>query len=145
MADFLQPLLNNVTPSSATTLYSSSFDTKDFRDFAFKLRMPSTGNTGAGTVDFYIEASSESDFSNAYKTMVLTLTESDNSTTAIKFNQVTNNVTLPAATETTTVLRQMWNLKDSNIDRYIRVKYVVTGTVADFAGITLDLLANRKV
>ena len=145
MADYIQPLLNSVSPASATTYYSNAFDTKDFRDFAFKLRMPSTGSTTSGTVDFYIEASSEKDFSNAYKIMVLELTDSDGTTTSTSFTQVPYNTTLPAATHTATVLRQFWNVKDSNIDRYIRVKYVVAGTASNFTNITLDVLANRKV
>ena len=144
MADFIKPLLNNVSPGSATTFYSTAFDTKDFRDFAFKLRMPSTGSTTSGTVDFYIEASSESDFSNAYKIMTLTLTDS-NGAISNSFTQVPYNTTLPSDTEDTTVLRQFWNLKDVNIDRYIRVKYVVAAVHTNFTDITLDLLANRKV
>ena len=145
MADYLQPLLNSVSPASATTFYSNAFDTKDFRDFSFKLRMPTTGSTTSGTADFWIEASSEKDFSNAYKIMVIELTDPDGSTTALKFTQVPYNTTLPAATETATVLRQMWNVKDSNIDRYIRVKYTIAAVHTNFTDITLDLLANRKV
>lgn len=144
MADFIKPLINNASPASADTFYTPAFDTKDFRDFAFKLRMPTTGATTSGTADFYIEASSESDFSNAYKTMVLTLTDSSGAI-ATNFTQVPYNTTLPAATDTTTVLRQLWNLKDENIDRYIRVRYVVAAVHTNFTAITLDLLANRKV
>jgi len=145
MADFIQPLLNNANPSAAGTFYSAPFDTRSFRDFALKLRMPSTGNTSTGTLNIYIESSNEKDFDNAYKTMVLTLTASDNTTQAIKFTEVPHNTTLPADTHTTTVLRQFWNLKDVNIDRYIRVKYIVAGTASNFTNITVDLLANRRV
>tara|TARA_R110000822_G_scaffold75493_4_gene181611 strand:+ start:1497 stop:1931 length:435 start_codon:yes stop_codon:yes gene_type:complete len=144
MADFVQPLLNGVSPASASTFYSDAFDTKDFRDFAFKLRMPTTGSTTSGTVDFYIEASSESDFSNAYKIMVLTLTDS-NTAISTSFTQVPYDTTLPADTITSTVLRQLWNVKDVNVDRYIRVKYVVAAVHTNFTGIIVDLLANRKV
>ncbi len=144
MADVVQSLLNSVSPSATGTFYSSAFATVDYRDFAFVLRMPSTGNTGAGSVDFYIECSSERDFTNAYKTRVVTLT-SPTGTTGTSFTQVVNNTTLPAATNTATTLRQHWNVADQNIDRYIRVRYVVAGTAADYTSITVDLLANRKV
>jgi hypothetical protein len=145
MADYIQPLLNSVSPASATTFYSAAFDTKDFRDFAFKLRMPTTGSTTSGTADFYIEASSEKDFANAYKTTVLEMTDPDGSTTQVGFTQVPYNTTLPAATQTATVLRQHWNVKDTNIDRYIRVKYIIAAVHTNFTSITLDVLANRKV
>ena len=145
MADYIQPLLNAVSPASAATFYSKAFDTKDFRNFAFKLRMPTTGTDTSGTVNFWIESSSQSDFADAFKIMVVTLTASDNTTTATKFTEVPYNTTLPADTHTTTVLRQFWNVKDSNIDRYIRVKYVVAAVHTNFTDITLDLLADRKV
>lgn len=144
MADFVQPLLAGVTPSATGTFYSTAVNTRDFRDFALILRMPSTGNTGAGTVDFYVEASSEQTFSNAYKIRTVRLTN-PSGTGADKFTQVTNNVTLPAATDTATVLRQHWNILDKNTDQYLRIRYVVTGTPADFANINVDLLCNRRV
>ena len=144
MADQVTSLLNGVSPSTTGTFYSSAFDTKDYRDFAFVLRMPSTGNTGAGSAVFYIEASNESTFTNAYKIRTVTLT-SPTGTQQTVFNTVTNNTTLPADTNTTTTLRQHWNVNDANIDRYIRVRYVITGTAADYTGITIDVLVNRRV
>jgi len=144
MADQVTSLLNAVNPSATGTFYSSAFDTKDYRDFAFILRMPSTGNTGAGSVVFYIEASSQSTFADALRIRTVTLT-SPTGTQATVFNTVANNTTLPADTNTTTTLRQHWNANDKNIDRYIRVRYVVTGTAADYTNITLDVLVNRRV
>jgi hypothetical protein len=144
MADVITPLLNGVSPSATGTFYSTYFDTKDYRDFAFVLRMPSTGNTGAGSVVIYIECSSESAFTNAYKIRTLTLT-SPTGTQQTVFNTVANNTTLPADTNTVTTLRQFWNANDKNVDRYLRVRYVVTGTAADYTNITVDLLANRRV
>lgn len=144
MADQVTSLLNGVNPSTAGTFYSSAFDTKDYRDFAFILRMPSTGNTGAGSVVFYIEASSQSTFADALRIRTVTLT-SPTGTQATVFNTVANNTTLPADTNTTTTLRQHWNANDKNIDRYIRVRYVVTGTATDYTNITLDVLVNRRV
>lgn len=144
MADQVTSLLNGVSPSTTGTFYSSAFDTKDYRDFAFVLRMPTTGNTGAGSVVFYIEASSQSTFADAQRIRTLTLT-SPTGTQATVFNTVTNNTTLPADTNTTTTLRQHWNANDKNIDRYIRVRYVVTGTATDYTNITLDVLVNRRV
>lgn len=144
MADLIQPLLNAVSPSATGTFYSTAFDTKDFRDFALVLRMPTTTGTGADTLDIYLEASSESAFTNAYKTRVVTLT-SPTGTTATNFTQVVGGTTLPAATNTATILRQHWNLTDKNIDRYIRIRYVVGTTAASFTSIQVDLLVNRKV
>jgi hypothetical protein len=144
MADQVTSLLNGVSPSATGTFYSSAFDTKDYRDFAFVLRMPTTGNTGAGSVVFYIEASSQSTFADAQRIRTLTLTSPTGSQATV-FNTVANNTTLPADTNTTTTLRQHWNANDKNIDRYIRVRYVVTGTAADYTNITLDVLVNRRV
>lgn len=144
MADQVTSLLNGVSPSATGTFYSSAFDTKDYRNFAFKLRMPSTGNTGAGSVVFYIETSSQSTFADAFRIMTLTLT-SPTGTQATVFNTVTNNTTLPADTNATTTLRQHWDYKGTNIDRYIRVRYVVTGTATDYTNITLDVLVDRRV
>lgn len=144
MADQVTSLLNGVNPSATGTFYSNAFDTKDYRDFAFILRMPSTGNTGAGSVVFYIEASSQSTFTDAQRIRTLTLT-SPTGTQQTVFNTVTNNTTLPADTNTSTTLRQHWNANDKNIDRYIRVRYVVTGTATDYTNITLDVLVNRRV
>lgn len=144
MADEVTSLLNGVSPATAGTFYSSAFDTKDYRDFAFILRMPSTGNTGAGSVVFYIEASSQKTFTDAQRIRTLTLT-SPTGTQQTVFNTVTNNTVLPADTNTTTTLRQHWNANDKNIDRYIRVRYVVTGTATDYTNIALDVLVNRRV
>ena len=144
MADVVTSLLNGVSPTATGTFYSAAFDTKDYRDFAFILRMPSTGNTGAGSVVVYIEASSENTFTNAFKTRTVTLT-SPTGTQQTVFNTVANNTTLPADTNTTTTLRQHWNVNDKNIDRYVRVRYVVTGTATDYTNITVDLLVNRRV
>lgn len=144
MAYQVTALLNGVNPATAGTFYSSAFNTKDYLNFAFKLRMPSTGNTGAGSVVFYIETSSEEPFTNAYKIMTLTLT-SPTGTQQTAFNTVTNNTALPADTNTTTTLRQHWDYKGTNIDRFIRVRYVVTGTATDYTNITLDVLADKRV
>lgn len=146
MADLLQPLLPGVTPSATGTFYSTAFPTRDCRNFALILRMPSTGNTGSGTVNFFVETSSEQDFATAYKIRTLPLYAASDLTTAVtKFTEVTNNLTLPAATDTATPLRQEWQILNQNVDQYIRIRYVVTGTPADFGNINLDLLYNRRV
>jgi hypothetical protein len=146
VADLVQPLLSGVTPSATGTFYSTAFPTRDCRDFAFVLRMPLTGNTGAGTVNFFVECSNEQNFTNAYKIRTLPLYAASALTTAqTKFTEVTNNLTLPAATETATPLRQEWQVLNQNVDQYIRIRYVITGTPADFANINLDLLYNRRV
>lgn len=144
MAYQVTALLYNVNPATPGTFYSNAFNTKDYLNFAFKLRMPSTGNTSAGSVVFYIETSSEETFTNAYKIMTLTLT-SPTGTQQTVFNTVTNNTALPADTNTTTTLRQHWDYKGTNIDRFIRVRYVVTGTATDYTNITLDVLADKRV
>jgi hypothetical protein len=144
MADVVTQLLNGVSPSATGTFYSSAFDTKDYRDFATVLRMPTTGNTGAGSFIAYLEASDESSFANAFRIRTITLT-CPTGTQGTVFTTVTNNTTLPADTNTGTTLRQHWNLNDKNVDRYIRVRYVVTGTAADYTNITISLLANRRV
>lgn len=144
MADVVQSLLQGVNPSAAGTFYSTPFNTKNYRDFAFVLRMPSTTGLVGDTLNIFLEVSSEQDFANAYKTRVLTITNSTG-TTATQFTQVTGNLTLPAATNTTTELRQMWNLQDKNVDQYVRVRYVVVGTATSFTNIFVDLLANRRV
>jgi hypothetical protein len=144
MADVVTQLLNGVSPSATGTFYSSAFDTKDYRNFATVLRMPSTGNTGAGSVVIYIEASDESSFANAFRIRTVTLT-SPTGTQGTVFTTVANNTTLPGDTNTGTTLRQHWNLNDKNVDRYIRVRYVVTGTATDYTNITISLLADRRV
>lgn len=146
MADLSQPLLSAVTPSATGTFYSTAFPTRDLRDFALVLRMPSTGNTGSGTVNFFVECSNEQTFTNAYKIRTLPLYDADDLTTSVaQFTEVTNNLTLPAATNTATPLRQEWQILNKNVDLYLRIRYVVTGTPADFANIDLDLLYNRRV
>jgi hypothetical protein len=143
MADLKQPLLNAVSPTATGTFYSSSFNTKDFRDFILVLRMPTTTGGGGDTLDIYIETSSDTSFTN-YNTRVLTLT-SPTGTQVTSFTQVVGGTTLPAATNTATILRQHWNVNDKNIDRYIRVRYVVAGTATSFTLVTVDVLVNRKV
>lgn len=146
MADLSQPLLSEVTPSETGTFYSTAFPTRDLRDFALVLRMPSTGNTSAGTVNFFVECSNEQTFTNAYKIRTIPLyAASDLTTAATKFTEVTNNLTLPAATDTPTPLRQEWQILNKNLDLYLKIRYVVTGTPADFANINVDLLYNRRV
>lgn len=144
MADVVTQLLNGVSPSATGTFYSSAFDTKDYRDFVAVLRMPSTGNTGAGSFTAYLEASDESSFTNAFRIRTITLT-SPTGTQQTQFTAVANNTVLPADTNTASNLRQHWNLNDKNVDRYIRVRYVVTGTAADYTNITISLLADRRV
>lgn len=143
MADVVTQLLNGVSPSATGTFYSAAFDTKDYRNLKTILRMPSTGNSGAGTVIAYIECSDESTFANAFRIRTATLTSSTG-TQGTAFTTVTNNTTLPADTNTTTTLRQEWRL-DAQVDRYIRVRYVVTGTATDYTNITISLLADNRV
>jgi hypothetical protein len=143
MADFLTPLLNGVSPTVVGTAYSAPFNTEDFRDFAFVLRMPTTTGTGSDTLDIYIECSSDTAFADK-DTRVLTLT-SPTGTQGTKFTQVVGGTTLPSDTATATPLRQFWNVKDENIDRFIRVRYVIAGTATSFTGIRVDLLSNRSV
>lgn len=146
MADYKESLLNGVTPTATGTFYSQAFPTRDLRDFAFVLRMPLTGNTGAGTLNFWVEESDEQTFTNAYRIRTLPLYAGSALTTAqTKFTEVVNNLTLPAATDTGTALRQKWNILEKNVDSYIRIRYAVTGTPADFANIYLDILYNRRV
>lgn len=146
MADFIQPLLAAVTPSATGTFYSTAFATRNGRDFALTLAMPLTGNTGAGTLDFFVETSSEQGFTNAFRIRTLPLYAASALTTAqTKFTQVTNNLTLPAATDTVTALRQEWQILNQNVDSYIRIRYVVTGTPADYANINVNLLYNKRV
>lgn len=145
MADKSTTLLNAVDPSTTGTFYSSPvFDTKDYRDFAFMLNMPTQSGTGSDTLNVWIEQSSEKAFTNAYKTTTLTLTAADG-TTATQFNEVLGNETLPSDTHTATDLRQVWYFPETNIGRYIRVKYVVAGTATNITDITVDVLCNRKV
>jgi hypothetical protein len=144
MADVVQSLLQGVNPSAAGTFYSAPFNTKNFRDFAFVLRMPTTTGLVGDTLDIFLEVSSEQAFTNAYKIRTLTLT-SPTGTTNGQFTQVTGNLTLPAATNTATVLRQHWNLNDKNVDQYVRVRYVIVGTATSFTNIFVDMLANRRV
>lgn len=145
MADIVYPLLESVTPAGVGTYYSSNvFNTGDFRDFSFMLNMPSTA-AGSGTLDIYIEESNDPAFTNARDIKVVALTNAaDNTTVATKFTQVTGSTTLPAATDTTTPLRQKWEVRNVNLARSIRVRYVV-GTANNFTDIQLDLLANKKV
>jgi len=145
MADITTTLLNAVDPSTTGTFYSSPvFDTKDYRDFAFVLSMPSQSGTSSDLLDVWIEQSSEKAFTNAHKTTTLTLTAADG-TTATQFTQVAGNLTLPSDTHTSTNLRQVLYFPEVNIGRYIRVKYTVVGTATNLTDITLDVLCNRKV
>lgn len=142
MADVVTPLLNAVTPSGTGTFYSNAFNTKDYRDFSFRLSMPSTG-AGSGTLDIWIEESNDPDFADLRDIRVLRL-EDPTGTGANQFTQVTGSTTLPGDSQTSTTLRQSWDFKGTNIARAIRVKYVV-GTANNFSDIQLDLLVNNKV
>jgi len=145
MSDVTEFFLNGVTPVSTGTLYSAILPTKDRRDFAVVLRMPTTTGTGADTLDMYIEESDESDFSNAYRIKTIDLTNPNTAAVSGSFTQVVGATTLPAATNTSTTLRQKWLLKDTNYERYLRIRYVVGTTAASFTNINVMLLSNRKV
>lgn len=145
MADSSYPLINGVSPTATGTVTTNYFATEDYRDFALQLSMPATTGTGADTLDIYIEESSESTFATAYKIKTVKLTAPDNSTTADKLTQVVGATALPADTSTSTTLRQKWNIKDVNVNSFLRARYVIATTAASFTLITLTLLANEKV
>jgi len=144
MADVIQPLLSSLNPSVAGTDFSNVFDTKDFRDFAFVLRMPTTTGAITDTINFFIEASSEKTFNSAHKIRTIKI-EDPSGTKADQFTEVTGALSLPSDTNTATPLRQKWNVRDVNIDRFIRIRHVIVNTPGSFTNIDLDLLCNRKV
>ncbi len=145
MADRVESLLQGVSPSATGTFYSIPFNTIGYRNFAFALRLPTTGGSGSDTLDIWLEASPDNSFADPYKIQVLALTPRGGGTIADKFTQVVGGTTLPAATQTATPLRQFWNYTETNIDGYIRVKYTVAGTATSFTNIFVDVLADRRV
>lgn len=147
MSDVSQPLLNAVSPTIAGTFYSTYFPTEDFRDFCFILEMPTTTGSGSDTIDFFIEESSDNSFpvgASMYKVRTVELT-SPTGTQATSLTQVVGGTTLPAASNTATILRQKWQALDNNISPFIRVRYIVAGTATSFTSVTLRVLANAKI
>lgn len=145
MADSIEPLINSVTPTATGTLTGSPLPTLDRRDFAIVLRMDTTAGSGADTLDIFIEESSDIDFNNPENIRTVALQNPSTSVIATQLTQVTGGVSLPAATDTATVLRQKWLLPDSNYDRFLRARYIIAGTPANLGSIRLDLLSNRKI
>lgn len=144
MADSSTQLIK-LSPTTTGSITSIPFNTKDFRDFSFILRSPNTAGVVGDTIDIFIEVSDQEDFSDAFRTRTLNLT-SPGGSMATQFTQITGNLTLPADTNTATVLRQKWDVRDTNIDTWLRVRAEVTVTGASiFDNIEVSLLANRKV
>lgn len=141
MADKSIALLNGINPSAAGTFYSTSESTKDLRDFSVMLLMPTTTGAGTDTLNISIEESDQQDFADAERIRAVTLTEASTAgTVQAAFNQVVGGTASPHAT-----LQQKFNLNDKNINRWVRVKYVIANTATSFTDITVLLLANRKL
>ena len=141
MADQSLALLNGVNPTLPGTFYSTAQSTKDFRDFAVMLLMPTTTGAGTDTLDVSIEESDQQDFADQERIRAVTLTEASvTGTVKDAFNQVIGGTSSPDAT-----LQQKFNLDDKNINRWIRVKYVIANTATSFTDISVLLLANKKI
>ncbi len=142
MADVTTALLNGVSPSTTGTFYSRGFSTRDLRDISFFLLMPSTTGT-VSTLDISIEEfdtiDANGDPANAERVRTVSLTTPANSV-ATAFTQV-----VAGTSSTNATLQQKLNSKDNNLNKFIRVKYVVTGTATHFTNINVIMAANQKV
>jgi len=142
MADITTALLNGVSPSTTGTFYSRGFSTRDLRDISFFLLMPSTTGT-VSTLDISIEEfdtiDANGDPANAERVRTVSLTTPANSVVTA-FTQVVAGTSSPDAT-----LQQKLNSKDNNLNKFIRVKYVVAGTATHFTNINVIMAANQKV
>lgn len=142
MADVTTALLNGVSPSAIGTFYSRGFSTRDLRDISFFLLMPSTTGT-VSTLDISIEEfdtiDANGDPADAHRIRTVSLTN-PSGTVVTAFTQVVAGTSSPNAT-----LQQKLNSKDNNLNKFIRVKYVVAGTATHFTNISVVMAANQKV
>jgi hypothetical protein len=142
MADVTTALLNGVSPSTTGTFYSRGFSTRDLRDISFFLLMPTTTGT-TSTLDISIEEfdtiDANGDPANAERIRTISLTSPAGSVVSA-FTQVVAGTSSPNAT-----LQQKLNSNDNNLNKFIRVKYVVTGTATHFTNINVIMAANQKV
>ncbi len=153
MADRSETLLNAINPSATGVAYGTPIATSGRTNFMVALRMSSTtGSAVNDLMDFWIEASPEQAFTNAYKIAIVPFYNPLTGTAAQStiFTQVTGNVTLPAATTdttgatttaTTTLLRQTYQIT-VNPNLWVRAGYRVQGTVGSFTNVSLYLLSN---
>lgn len=139
MADTNIPFLNNVDPTTTGTFNSSVVATKDLRDLSLFLVAPTTTGSAADTVDLILQESDQRDFTDAHRIRTVTLTKPDG-TVATAFDQLLGGVTSPNA-----ILQQKFNLKDNNVNSFLRVQYTVAGTATSFTDLTVLLSANKKV
>jgi len=145
MADVTTALLNNVNPTTTGTFYSRGFSTRDLRDISFFLLMPSTTGT-VSTLDVSVEEydtiDANGDPADAHRVRTLTLFTPANPTSSsvTAFTQVVAGTSSPNAT-----LQQKLNVRDNNLNKFIRVKYVIAGTATHFTNISVVMAANQKV
>lgn len=140
MADTSEALINGVNPTATGTFTSTVLPTRDKRDFALFLLMPSTAGSGADTLDITIQESDQRDFADPERIRTVEMRNPNSGATVTAFTQVTGGVTSPNA-----LLQQKLELPATNYNRFIRAQYVIAGTATNFTDITLLLVSNTKV
>jgi len=82
MADSIDAFLNGVNPTTTGTFESTVLPTRDKRDFAIFLLMPTTTGTGADTLDIIIQESDQRDFSDPERIRTVSMRNPDTAATA---------------------------------------------------------------
>lgn len=139
MADKVTPILNGINPTVAGTAYSNVYATDSERDFTVMCLLPTTTGAGTDTLIISIEESDQQDFADPERIRACLLTAPDG-TTASAFTTIVGGTSSPDPT-----LQQKWNLKDTNYNRYLRVKYVIANTATSFTDVTVLMLANERI
>ena len=139
MADKVTPILNGINPTANGTAYSTVYATSSERDFSVMCLLPTTGGAGTDTLIFSVEESDQQDFADAERIRTCFLTAPDG-TTASAFTTIVGGTASPNSE-----LQQKWNLKDTNYNRYLRVKYVIANTATSFTDVTFLILSNERI
>lgn len=140
--------LLSLAPTGTGTFYSNWVNTENYKSLIFVVRAGFSGYGGGASSDYMdlqIEASSTNAAGlDAAYTRALVLTNPKTITVSKTMSRVTGDLTLPPDTSTDTVLRQQWDYNSPNIDEYVRLKYVVSGTYSKLGTILVDMYANKE-
>jgi hypothetical protein len=134
---------------TGTGVSSSWFPTKDLEKISFCLYMATTAGSGSDTLDIIIEQAPTNDATtlaaSPHLIRAIPITNVLTNAIASKMTQVVGGTSLPSDTSTATTLRQQWDVKENNIDTYVRVKQVIAGTASNLGVINLRMIADRKL
>lgn len=140
MADTFDTFLNGVNPAAAGTFFTTAIPTKDKRDFAVFLLMPSTTGAGSDTLDFIIQESDQREFTDPERIRTVAMRNPDTGLTVTALTQVVGGTASPNA-----ILQQKLELPATNYNRFLRARFVIVNTATSFTDITLALVNNTKI